>query len=153
MKDINTRPATQEDKEFVWQLRRLCYRDVVIRQFGQWDDAWQAEHFERTWQPEACRIVLRQGAPVGLLSVWQEEDSLFLSQVLVHPDHQNQGIGSALVRDVMARAQAMNLPVRLQVLLENTAALRLYQRLGFEVYETTETHQRMAWGGQATVSI
>ena len=56
MNDVSTRPATDGDKDFVWQLSVLCYQDVVVRQFGPWDQAWQLAHFEK---------LLRTRAPGG----------------------------------------------------------------------------------------
>jgi ribosomal protein S18 acetylase RimI-like enzyme len=41
-------------------------------------------------------------------------------------------------------ARSRKLPILLQVLHLNRAR-RLYERLGFRVYETTETHYRMRW--------
>ncbi len=148
MTSISSRQVTQDDKEFVWQLSVLCFRDVVIRQFGQWDNDWQVANFDRHWCPEKCSIVLRDDAPVGILSTWRETEGMFLSQVLIHPDHQNQGIGSSLLRGVMAEAEAGGMPVRLQVLSENGRALSLYQRLGFAVSDTIEPYVRLEYNGE-----
>jgi ribosomal protein S18 acetylase RimI-like enzyme len=147
MNGVSTRQARADDREFVWNLTVLCFREVVTRQFGEWDEAWQIENFEKHWNPEKCDVILRDGTPVGIRAVWQEADALFLSQVLIHPDYQNQGIGSSVVEGVMAQAKATGLCVRLQVLKENSRALSLYQRLGFSVSGVTDTHTRLEWKG------
>lgn len=60
----------------------------------------------------------------------------------MHPDHQGRGLGTELLRRVLARADARRLPVRLQVLKGNPAR-RLYRRLGFVDAAETETHHVM----------
>ncbi len=147
MNDVSTRQARADDREFVWNLNVLCFQDVVIRQFGEWDETWQVANFEKHWNPEKCDIIVREGVPVGIHALWQEDDALFLSQVLIHPDHQNQGIGTSVVRDVMTQAKVAGLSVKLQVLKENSRAQSLYQRLGFTVSEMTDTHNRLEWKG------
>jgi ribosomal protein S18 acetylase RimI-like enzyme len=61
------------------------------------------------------------------------------------PELQGRGIGSAVVRDLQAAAKTAGLPLRLQVLMTNPAAQRLYERLGFQVTDATATHHLMAW--------
>ena len=147
MNDVSIRPATAEDTEFAWNLNVLSFRDVVVRQFGEWDEAWQATNFAKHWDPKKCDIILRDDIPIGLRAVWQEGDALFLSQILIHPDYQNQGIGTSVVEGVMTEAKAAGLCPRLQVLKENSRALSLYQRLGFAVSGTTDIHTRLQWKG------
>ena len=58
------------------------------------------------------------------------------------PAEQRQGLGSVLVREVIARGVALGLPVRLRVFKTNPAH-ELYRRLGFAVVGETETHLLM----------
>jgi len=50
----------------------------------------------------------------------------------VEPDSQGQGIGTALLLALLARADELEAPVFLEVRTDNTAALALYERHGFE---------------------
>lgn len=54
----------------------------------------------------------------------------------VHPDHQQQGTGTALLRALLARADELGAPVFLEVRTDNDAALALYHRHGFTVVGT-----------------
>lgn len=49
----------------------------------------------------------------------------------VHPDFQGQGVGTALLRALLARADELNAPVILEVRTDNESAIRLYERHGF----------------------
>jgi ribosomal protein S18 acetylase RimI-like enzyme len=53
-----------------------------------------------------------------------------ISWLFVHPAHRREGVAMALVRAIMARLDGS---VTLNVSTENTAARRLYARLGFTV--------------------
>jgi ribosomal protein S18 acetylase RimI-like enzyme len=58
------------------------------------------------------------------------------------PDWQNRGLGTTIIQDVIDRLRAPGIPVRLQVLKVNPAR-RLYERLGFEIYDESDTHYLM----------
>ena len=69
-------------------------------------------------------------------------DEVRLDRVFLLPECQNRGIGTRLVRDVLAEARAAGLPVRLRVFRVNPAR-RLYERLGFVATGETDTHALM----------
>jgi GNAT superfamily N-acetyltransferase len=64
---------------------------------------------------------------------------IFLGSLLILPGYQGRGLGTAVIRDVIGRAERLGLPVALQVLKVNPA-IRLYQRLGFATVGETATH-------------
>jgi ribosomal protein S18 acetylase RimI-like enzyme len=76
------------------------------------------------------------------------EDHLFLSNVALLPRYQGRGLGTQLVRMVLAEGERRALPVRLQVLKANRVR-RLYERLGLAVCGESETHFQMVRGRQA----
>lgn len=141
MKDVTTRPAAATDRDSVWQLNVLCYQDVVVRQFGQWDTDWQEANFDKKWASQDFTVILFDNKPIGILSASSQDNSLFLNEILIHPEYQNQGIGTAMLKQIMSTCDG---PIRLQVLKKNRA-VSLYQRLGFNVYNTTETHNQLEW--------
>ncbi|CAM2860847.1 ribosomal protein S18-alanine N-acetyltransferase [Saccharomonospora xinjiangensis] len=55
-----------------------------------------------------------------------------LHTIAVHPDHQGKGIGTALLRSLLARADELCAPVVLEVRTDNDTAITLYERHGFE---------------------
>ncbi len=134
-----TRPATVDDREFAYMLRRAAYEDVVRRQFGQWNEALQQQFFDDRWRPEAYEIVEMQGRPIGALSVTRTQHEVQVVQIQLLPAYQGQGIGTALLQQELKWADEKGLPVRLQVLRKNRARA-LYERLGFRVYDETEKH-------------
>jgi ribosomal protein S18 acetylase RimI-like enzyme len=135
------RQATAADYDFLYRLHVAAMKGFVSRVWG-WDDARQEQFFADHFDPAPCRIVVVDGEDAGVVAVvWSEEDA-FLSNIEILPAYQERGLGAALVRQVIAEADARGLPVRLHVLTINPAR-RLYERLGFAIIGETETHNLM----------
>lgn len=77
-----------------------------------------------------------------MLQLEAREDSLFLAGIYVAASHRSKGLGSAIIRDVLAEAARVGKPVRLRVLRPNPARM-LYERLGFHVVGESATHVEM----------
>jgi ribosomal protein S18 acetylase RimI-like enzyme len=104
---------------------------------------WQPDLFRRTFDPKVVRVVILEGKPIGMLKVRAEKNTFYLGDVMISPEFQKRGFGTALVRLAMAEAKQVGLPLNLRVLKGNPAK-NLYIRLGFQVIEETDTHFRMA---------
>lgn len=66
--------------------------------------------------------------------VWVIVDEAHIATIAVHPDHQRRGIASALLTEALMLAMERGASASLlEVRPSNTAALKLYQRFGYEV--------------------
>ena len=72
------------------------------------------------------RRILLDGVHAGYFHFCPAEDGWELDDLYVFPEFQNQGIGTAVIRDCCEKD-----PVMLYVFRKNTGALALYRRLGF----------------------
>ena len=132
------RPATHDDYDFLYNLHVAAIRPSVEATYG-WDDAFQAEYFRSRWDPANRQIICVNNLDIGVLKLEQPHPgTIFLALIEVHPDYQGQGIGTAVIRDVMAGAHQRGLEVELNVLKTNPKAKRLYERLGFVITEEWE---------------
>jgi len=136
------RKATDEDKEFLRDLNRIVYEEVVIEQFGSWDDVWQSNYFDEKWKAAGYQIIQVEGKPVGTLWTIEEKDHIWLRELQVLPEFQGRGIGTTLMKRELKKAKVRELPIRLRVLKTNRAS-HFYERLGFSVYDETETQLYM----------
>ena len=139
------RAAVTADYQWLWELKRATMRSYVELTWGYWDDSIQEDFFQRHFSSETVQIISVNGRDAGLLNVERESSELFLANLQIHPDFQNRGLGSAVLRELIESATALNLPVRLQVLSVNIGAARLYGRFGFATYLETPTHRFMRW--------
>jgi ribosomal protein S18 acetylase RimI-like enzyme len=69
----------------------------------------------------------------------RREADYLLGEFYLLPRFHRRGIGSRLMRRMLATADAEGLPVRLQVIKINPAKA-LYERHGFRVHGETATH-------------
>lgn len=70
---------------------------------------------------------------IGYIVYWRIRDEVQINNIALHPDFKRMGIGETVLRDVIeaARAEGAHF-VSLEVRPSNTAARRLYAKLGFE---------------------
>ena len=141
---FTTRPADKTDAAFVREAHHRAYRDVVLRQFGVWDEQVQDGFFERSWRDHHHDIILRDGVRCGYTSVEFNDDYVHVRELVIHPAFQGQGLGTAFLQNICAQAAARGVPVKLGVFHENRASA-LYRRLGFQEFDRTETHVLMRW--------
>ena len=85
------------------------------------------------------------GEDVGVLSLEDRGDELFLADLELVPERQGRGLGTAVVRSLQERARSERRPLTLQVLHVNGRARELYVRLGFEEVWRDEIRARMQW--------
>lgn len=136
------RPAGPADRDRLYAFHRAAMRDVVERTWG-WVEAEQRARFNARFDPSAFAFIVVEGREVGLLSVHDRAGELYVDNVQIAPEEQGRGIGTAVVRSVLARAAARRLPVTLQVLKANVRARQLYERLGFLATGEDDSHVRM----------
>ncbi len=132
---IGFRQATEADLVFLDAMQTSCIKPHVIKVYE-----WDSERFCKTFDPRLVQIILYNEVEVGMLQTSLRDYELYLGNLLILPAFQNRGIGTAVIDHVLEQAKVLGLPTRLQVLKKNPAR-RLYERLGFQVVEETETHR------------
>lgn len=76
-------------------------------------------------------IVIADAEPAGWLVLSSTGDHIRLIEIMIAAANRNRGIGSEILRQVIACGAREGKPVRLSVNVTNTRAERLYSRLGF----------------------
>lgn len=124
------RRATREDSPALYDLHRAALGPYIEAIHGSWDDEVQSR-FHREWfEPDRLRILEIAGDVMGVLDYTFHADHLELRRISLHPSCQNQGIGTALLAELLAQADARHMSATLEVFDINPAR-RLYERLGF----------------------
>jgi len=138
---IEYRPAEEKDIDFLYALHVATMKEYVNETWG-WDDSFQESIFWKKYVPGEIQIIRFNGNDIGMLSVEERTDDVFLRAIEIHPEYQGKGIGTAIIHMILAAGIQKGKPVRLQVLKVNPAK-ELYDRLGFSVLEETATHYIM----------
>jgi GNAT superfamily N-acetyltransferase len=151
---VTLRPIQEEDLEFLLRLYATTRADEMamvmdwpdeqkewfIRMQFQAQHAWYQEHYGDA----QFDLVLMDGVPVGRLYVHRRPAEIRLVDISLIPELRGGGIGSALLRELMAEAEAAGKPLTIHVEKYNPA-MRLYLRLGFKPIEDRGPYDLMEW--------
>lgn len=111
--------------------------------FPGWDETrWCATYTgSEDFQPRHCMVVLDGPEPAGYAVCWVEGDTGWVIQMGVRPEWRGQGLGAAILSQVMQSFAAAGLKTAaLEVATNNPTARRLYERMGF-----ARTHSWQSW--------
>ena len=133
------RHATDADKAWLEELRRAVYEPLFRATWGDWDETRHQRHFAATWQQGRIQLIEVEGQPMGMIQLYELDDCVEVAEIQILPEYQNQGLGTRLLVEVIDRARQQGRDVILSTGLMNAGALRLYERLGFEETERSET--------------
>jgi len=96
--------------------------------------AW-AENCLAGKRGEEVLVVTEDGAAAGFLAVLKAGNAAVIDLVAVHPERQGRKLGETLTHAFAARWAKRAERLRVGTQLANTAAMRLYERMGFRVAE------------------
>lgn len=128
------------------ELSCMPWPDEAKRAFCDSQFELQHRHYVTHSAPGAFTIVMHDSDPIGRLYLHWTSTELHIVDILLLPAARGQGIGSALLRWLQSMAQQARVSsLGLHVEQRNTAAYRLYQRMGFTMLGVHGMHVRMAW--------
>ncbi|MFJ9691815.1 GNAT family N-acetyltransferase [Kitasatospora sp. NPDC101183] len=124
------RPATPADVEPVAELRAVVMRPDLER-LGRYDEQRVRTRLREGFSTTHTSVLLVDGAFAGSVTVRPAEQGVrLLEHFYLDPAHHGRGIGTAVLRRLLAEADTAGEPVRLTV-LQGSPARRLYERHGF----------------------
>jgi ribosomal protein S18 acetylase RimI-like enzyme len=147
---VSIRPATQDDDAFLMELfastrpefSLLNLPESQMQALMSMQFNAQRQQYNAAYPQVQSSIVLQGEDRVGRILVDRAEQEITLVDIALLPEYRNDGIGSKLLRDLLAEASAAKIPVRLHVFQTNPA-LRLYERLGFTRVNDQSAHVEM----------
>ena len=150
---VTFRPIRPDDEPFLYrvyastreeELRPVPWtaaqKEAFLRQ------QFQAQHafYQKQYASARFEIVLRDGQPIGRLYVARGDDAIRIVDIALLPEHRGAGIGTGILRDLLAEAAAAGKPVRIHVERLNPAR-HLYERLGFVLVADSGVYCLMEW--------
>jgi ribosomal protein S18 acetylase RimI-like enzyme len=151
---ITLRPITPDDMELLLRIYRSTREEELamvldwteemkaefIRQQFEAQHVWYRDHYEGA----QLDVILVDGAPAGRLYVHRRPGEIRLVDITFLPDFRRGGLGTSILRDLLAEGQAAGKPVTIHVEIYNPA-MQLYQRLGFVPVEERGPYRLMKW--------
>ena len=151
MLEFELRRATVADTKFLWDVFRVSMKDYITQTRGEWNEQREESQFRHQLDLSAAQVILSKNLEVGFIMAPIKDNARWIHTICMVPEHQNRGIGTEVIRSVIAEAETQKMPLFLSVLKVNPAR-RLYERLGFVVIEETEHHFRMKFAAAASES-
>ncbi len=151
---ISLRTSTAADMAFLRRLYGQVRADelAVLPWLASQKEAFLDSQFALQHQhylshfPDACFLLVECNAtPIGRFYLLKQAPEFLIIDISVAIAWQNQGIGTALMRDAQTMAQKVGAGVRLHVDQRNHGARRLYDRLGFVATHTNGPYIGMRW--------
>ena len=151
---ISLRPITPEDDSFLAGLYASTRAEELavtgwsaekmVAFCRQQFDA-QSVHYRENYPGASLQVIERVGAPIGRLYVARWEREIRIMDIAMLPEHRGFGIGTNLLRELQEEARSAGKTLTIHVERFNPA-LRLYQRLGFQMVEDKGVYLLMEWG-------
>lgn len=132
---IGYRVAEAAEYERLFALRRLAMQSgqATPKQLEPVAPQHLKQSFLADMQGADAHIILHNGVEIGFYALRQANGELWLSQLHLHPDWQQRGIGSVVLQHIceQARAQADCNGALYVSALRGSPANRFYERHGF----------------------
>jgi ribosomal protein S18 acetylase RimI-like enzyme len=135
------RPVAAADRAFLIdlyasvrepELAHVPWDDATRRAFVEQQFAAQDAHYREHYPGATLDVIEVDGTPAGRLYVHRGGSDIRIMDIALAPTYRGHGIGSELLRSLMAEAQAGARKLSIHV-ESNNPARRLYERLGFRV--------------------
>ena len=141
--NIEFRNCKYADVDFILKLKELCFKWYIEIIYG-WDINIQREKTIRELDKHIkdMRIIKSENKDIGVTTFYKNEDTYVIGLIIIHPDYQNKGIATNILNEYIEIAKNENKKIIIKTYKKNPAK-KLYERLGFELYNEDETHVHM----------
>jgi ribosomal protein S18 acetylase RimI-like enzyme len=130
-------PAQLEDAEEILTLQKLAYLDEAAF-YDDYTIPPLNQTLEETEAEFKDQLVLKttlDGKIIGSVRAYMEEGTCFIGKLIVHPDHQNRGIGTRLMYEIENRFDQAE-RYELFTGYRSERNLHLYRKLGYKPFRS-----------------
>ena len=157
-------PYTDDDYEFVYDVKKNAYKKYVEECWGSWIEEDQRKYYEKFISnvKRNAYIIMDGEKKIGFYNGeiledgttseeewsydlekdddWIEDGNYEVGNICIIPEYQGKGIGSKLLKDILEKNNDRN--IEIQYFKQNPVG-KLYERLGFIANGETKFHYRM----------
>jgi ribosomal protein S18 acetylase RimI-like enzyme len=154
------RPATEADRAFLLglyastreeELAQVAWDEGAKRAFLEQQFSAQDHHYRSNYPGATLDVIEVDGERAGRLYVYRGESDIRIMDIALAPPFRGRGIGTALLRELMAEARSSGRSLSVHVELQNPAR-SLYERLGFVAAGEHGIYVLMKWAQPKTAS-
>src|SRR5687768_10748304 len=97
------RDASDEDKEFLFELHRLALGPYIEKTWG-WDENWQRHNFNDHFPEAGWKLLVVNQQPVGAFRTAARDGELYLEDIIILPSFQRKGLGTSVIESLASAA-------------------------------------------------
>ena len=133
------RKATEADLDFMCEMKKETLGSYIGEIWG-WDEKYQKDDTAEGLYLHQNHIIMLEGKNIGLLQINEEDATVHIVELQILLQFQGKGIGSSILRNVVADAKREKKKTQIGCFKMNAGAKSLYLKLGFRIIAETETH-------------
>jgi ribosomal protein S18 acetylase RimI-like enzyme len=150
---LQLRPVSATDEEFLFRVYASTRADELAQvnwdaaqreQFLRKQFAAQTQHYTTQYPGAEFRVVLADGQPAGRLYVHRRREEIRVMDIALLPGFRRRGLGTALLKKLLAEGARTNRSVTIHVEIFNPAR-HWYERLGFQPVADSGVYLLMEW--------
>ena len=151
---VSLREFDENDNKALYRIF-VDSRNDLLNAVAGWDEAQrkeflhgqfraQQDQYRRQYPTARFDMIVADGKVVGNFYVAPGDDEILLVDINLLPGFRNQGIGRALLQDLIDESERSNKQVSLNV-MQGNPAIHLYERMGFKSVGAQDVYRRMVW--------
>ncbi len=137
--------ATADDLQEILDLQYLAYQSEAAL-FGNKDIPPLKETLEELKEEFRNGVILKMvsdGKIIGSVRAHEENGTVYIGKLMVHPDHRCRGYGSMLLSGIEKRMPAGRYELFTSTRSEEN--IRLYQKAGYEIFGTKKIDDELTF--------
>ena len=141
---ILIKKAQKEDLEKILELQYLAYQSEA-KLFGNMDIPPLKQTIEELYNEFQKGTILKAlddiGGIIGSVRAYQENGTVYIGKLMVHPEMQRKGIGTKLLLEI--EREYPNQRYELFTSTKSISNIRLYERLGYKIFKEETVSQEL----------
>ena len=132
--------STRED-----ELSQVVWANGQKEAFLTWQFELQRQQYEARFPDAEYKIILIDNEPTGRIWIGRNQKEIRLLDIALLPQFQNRGVGTVLLKELIAESDSSGKSLRHMVFVLNNNANRFYERLGFVEIEDLGGYKHMEY--------
>ena len=141
--DIKLVPYTEDNYEFVYDVKKNAYKKYVEECWGSWIEEDQRKLFEKfiSTVKDNTYIIMDGDKKIGFYNGEILENGNYeVGNICIISEYQGKGIGSKILKDILEENKDKDIEIQY---FKQNPVVRLYERLGFVSNGETKFHYQM----------
>lgn len=136
MQNINIKSAKIEEAELIYNNIKQCADDMANNGLVHWIPYYTIDMIKRDIINNHVFIVELENIVIGnfILTLDEENDSIYLGKLAIIPNYEGQGIGSRCLEFIEKYAKEQNVKyIKLDVYEKSIDAIRFYKKNNYKI--------------------